>query len=288
MSRITRYIRSTHFYSVFKTLTKPFDARDICMTKTPDGWMATYAGDLAIGASIRNTGRFEENDIASVIALLQLKPIEKTFIDIGANIGTHSLYALRQGFARCVCIEPDADNFLLLKVNQALNGVEGSCINLNCAVASQTGTAILAHNPVNFGDHRLVAAAHGQLEAKTAGQTIVPTLSFDGLFEAAKINPSSVGLIWIDTQGYEGDVLENASLLKHHAIPAVIEFWPYGLAQSGGYSKLRHFLATGVDLQFVRLGDGVGSNCTIEMLDQYYEAHRFNVNKHTDVLIRPL
>src|SRR5262245_41486917 len=72
-----------------------------CITPTDFGYVITYTVDDTIGESIPQIGRFFGADVGRALRLLNRlgRPIRaSTFLDIGANIGTFSLYALKHGF----------------------------------------------------------------------------------------------------------------------------------------------------------------------------------------------
>jgi hypothetical protein len=100
---------------------------DLWVTKAQVGYLVSYMADKVIGELIRSNGHFQEEEIFHAIQLLAKLGHSvrlTTFVDVGANIGTHTLWALRYGFESAVCIEADADNFRLLRVNQILNDME--------------------------------------------------------------------------------------------------------------------------------------------------------------------
>jgi FkbM family methyltransferase len=289
MSRFSKFYRTTRAFAAWQALSTIQRPDDIYMTRTPNGWMATFAGDKVIGDAIRRHGHFEEADVATAMHLLKTDTVKRgTFIDIGANIGTHGLFALQSGFKRCVSIEPDDQNFKLLKLNQVLNDRDQQCINLQCAISNQTGEVQLHLSSTNYGDHQL---ASGKVETNALNQQsqtkTIKTIAFDEIFNVTGTDPNDVGLVWIDTQGHEGSVLSNASTLKSHSIPAVIEFWPHGLARSGGYNQLRSFVSQGVSLSYVRQHEVAGTVCTLDTLDAYYEAHKASESVHTDIMVIP-
>lgn len=269
---------------------------DICIAKAKIGYMATYAADRVIGECLRTVGQFGEGDIEHAIQLYNHlgASVDKTlFLDIGANIGTHTLFALCHGFTNAICVEADAGNFKLLRVNQILNGLDARCVNVLAAASDAPGTLVLEKSPVNFGDHRIrlkqvgSSSIHGESNWAISE---VPAVPIDCILAENGVSPTEVGLAWIDTQGHEGHVLSGASQLLAAGTPIVFEFWPYGLARSGSYSKLRHLLANGgrkiYDLrQFIATGQAE----PITNLDTLYEAfiaqESIHISPHTDLLL---
>lgn len=211
----------------------------LAVTDTPDGPFLTAREDQVIGGSIRSSGAFQENEVAAALEALRARgrPVRGgVFLDIGANIGTHSVFALRHGFERAICFEADADNFRLLRANQVLNGLDHRATNHRVALAAEDGTVTMERSPFNHGDHRVRidgvdAGAHGEGDWSTVS---VPARRLDGFVEDGSLPLDAVGLAWIDTQGYEGHILSGAGRLLEADIPMVIEFWPYGLDRTGG------------------------------------------------------
>ena len=174
----------------------------------------------------------------------------KYFIDVGANLGTHTLYALREaGFERALAIEPDPRNLPLLRANLALNGVDGRGTVLPFAVAASQGWIELFQSEINWGDNRT-----SPTEGEGWARTRVPTTSLDQVLKDSGFDP--VGLtIWIDVQGAEYSVLQGASETLASDADVVIEFWPHELSRIGQLNNMVHAL-TGLNRKLVRLDDG--------------------------------
>jgi FkbM family methyltransferase len=116
----------------------------------------------------------------------------RTFVDVGANIGTHTIWALRNGFENAICIEADVENFKLLRVNQILNGVEKNCSNVLAAVSHENGTSLLELSPSNFGDHRLrLSREHVRRDAYDESQRQIQEITtrrLDTIVESIGVN----------------------------------------------------------------------------------------------------
>ncbi len=256
--------------------------------------MATFAADKIIGASIRQTGKFQEDAILKVIDFIGHNADKcPVFLDIGANIGTHSIFALHNGFSKAICVEPEPNNFMLLRVNQILNSVEDRCANVQAAISFENSTVKMELCDTNYGDHRILAsdAAEGNAFNESARQTIdIQTMTLDGLLAHCAVDPKDIGLIWIDTQGHEGHVLSKADLVENANVPVVLEFWPYGLQRSSGYPLLRQFLqrhARIYDLSKTLAGQ---RRLSIKTIDRLYEANAYGDKAaywHTDFLVMP-
>ena len=214
------------------------------------GPMLTYDADMVIGQSLRTSGTFQESKISDVSQFLSKKHNfrPETFIDIGANIGTHLVYALKEaGYQVGVGAEPDVNNYRLLVCNVLLNGLEGRTSLFNLALSDEAGWAELELSTENFGDHRIRnavdkhAVTFGENERKSYQ---VPKTHAGRWLDDVACDPQST-LIWVDTQGHEGHVFRCFLGDQAHATPQymVAEFWPYGLERSGGKNSYLEYLA---------------------------------------------
>ncbi|MGI9628881.1 MAG: FkbM family methyltransferase [Longimicrobiales bacterium] len=144
----------------------------------------------------------------------------KAFIDVGANIGTQSLYAMLSGkFGRAVAFEPEPGNLALLERNVADNGLEGPVEVAQMALGSRSGTATLLLHPTNLGAHSITS---GRVE-EPAGQLPVPVETLDQAMADRGLAPSEVGLIWLDVEGAEADVVSGMTHLLSQGVPVVFE-----------------------------------------------------------------
>lgn len=175
------------------------------------------------------------------------KPEQGSFVDVGANIGSTTVYALlHHRFKRAIAFEPEPRNYRLLLRNLFINGVSnGRAIALPYAISDVPENLLLELSPTNFGDHRLRLCSINEATKKNHAyredlrKTIqVGTVALDSLLDRYKVAP--VSLLWIDAQGAEGHILAGASqLVKENPVPTVIEFWPYGLKRSKGVKLLK-------------------------------------------------
>ena len=132
--------------------------RLVQLARASYGPMLTFEADTVIGHSLRTTGTFQEAKIQEVSQFLVRKYAfqPETFVDIGANIGTHLVFALKEaGYQEGFGIEPDVNNFRLLLCNVLLNGLEGRTSLFNLALSDDIGWAELELSTENFGDHRI-------------------------------------------------------------------------------------------------------------------------------------
>ncbi len=169
---------------------------------------------------------------------------DMTFIDIGANVGLYSALALSTpGFrGRVLAIEPHAESRLYLQKTIEGNGgnAGGAAQICELAASDSPGTLTLYKNPENKGDNRLYPDPMLRGEERIAADTLDNICGRYGIAAAQFIK--------IDVQGAEAQVIRGAQGLIGASSDCVLmtEFWPYGLARSGGdglaYLQLLHAL----------------------------------------------
>ncbi len=165
-------------------------------------------------------------------------------LDIGANIGHISIPLLEQGILlHAIAWEPDPENFKLLKCNVMLNGLEEKVTLYNLALGRDSGKTLKFElSEDNFGDHRIrVRDDSGKYYEKSRKIIEVKSETLDSYIDTFRQENLSGNqlILWIDVQGYEGEVLAGARTLIDQMKPAIgMEFWPYGLDRAGGIDSL--------------------------------------------------
>lgn len=148
----------------------------------------------------------------------------RTFLDVGANIGVYALPAVSElGFARSVAYEPDPGSFELLATNIERNGLGDRVAAFNAALSNHAGELTLRLGTANAGDNRIVNAAAPGTRGSAATVT-VPAFTFDDEVAAGRIPLDDLGLVWLDVQGHEREVLLGARSLLESDAPIVLEY----------------------------------------------------------------
>ena len=245
--------------------------------------------DLEIGRVVFATGGYERLYMARAVeemARLGFQPAGRTFVDIGANIGTSTIDALLEfGFARAVCFEPEKRNFRLLAANVALNGLEDRVQAYPTALSDEAGLRLLNTSATNRGDNRIIAADQS-IRDGCENIVEVECRRFDDLVDDGSITLDEVGLIWLDAQGHEPSVLKGAGKAMAAGIPVVMEYLPAALQASGTLGALeamiREHYTTVIDLH--RLSAGLGNDVLLKAAD--IARLREMVDRgHTDLLL---
>ncbi|MEM3087838.1 MAG: FkbM family methyltransferase [Candidatus Bathyarchaeia archaeon] len=141
-----------------------------------------------------------------------------TFLDIGANVGGYTVRACKKG-VKTIAIEPDPDNYRLLKLNLRLNHCTNSIV-LNMAAGSKREIRQLHfgrdNSPAGYSviPDKFAGTVKCSVEVKPVDIAIAPLLD-DGWIDLVKI----------DVEGFEVEVIKGAlNLLKRtrHIIVEVI------------------------------------------------------------------
>ncbi len=173
------------------------------------GDFAYNRNDIYIGRSLEKYGEFSEMEVE---LFQQLCREGDTVIEVGANIGTHTIpLAKRVGATgQVIAFEPQTSVFQLLSANVALNSLP----NVRClqvAVGAQAGQVRVPNLAVdqacNFGGLGLENAAQGQS---------VPLVALDATFQAGRLR-----LLKVDVEGMEQKVLLGAAQIIRSLRPAL-------------------------------------------------------------------
>ena len=177
--------------------------------------------DRVIGSWLLWRGKWQLEEIEQAIRILkQIDPEGGVFVDAGANIGTHTVYAMRSGyFSRSISFEPEPKNANLLRMNIAANGIEQSTV-VQSALGSGSKTATLHIHPRNKGAHSIGSSPCSD----STEQVSVPVVRLDDALSANNVQRDQIGLVWVDVEGAEFDVI--SGLGSYIGRPIALEFYP--------------------------------------------------------------
>ena len=179
------------------------------------GQFLFFRNDDPIGACLHYYGEWaqQEFDLFDLI----LKPTSNV-IDIGANIGTHSVYfSKRCNQGRVVSVEPQLFIFEILATNILLNG----CFNvipMHAACSSETKQMSMTNiNPfhgekINYGEFKI--------NSNDSNGILTNCIMLDSLMDYGKFD-----FIKLDVEGHEEEVLSGGKkLLDKHRPMMYVEF----------------------------------------------------------------
>ena len=194
-----------------------------------------------IQRQIAATGAFYEAEMLEDLRG-RLRP-GAVFLDIGANVGNHALFAAGVCGARVIACEPSPELARHCRDNAALNGLSDRIEVRVQGLGERAGRAHLVPGPAgNAGMARLLPAATGM-----AGEVEVVTL--DELVAAAGVAPAAIK---VDVEGMEAAVLRGArETLRRHRPTLYVEAATAGafldirlLLEEAGYVPAARFNAT--------------------------------------------
>lgn len=139
--------------------------------------------------------------------------IKPVLLDIGANLGHISIpLCLENYISKSLAVEPDMENYKLLKCNVILNGLEDKVILHNSALgALPNETLEFELSEDNYGDHRIkVTEDEGHYKEANRKVLKVKSTNLDSLI-TPDIQKGEL-LLWIDVQGYSGPRFLDRSL----------------------------------------------------------------------------
>ncbi|MEI7713949.1 MAG: FkbM family methyltransferase [Rhodospirillales bacterium] len=190
---------------------------------------------------IRGTQDFAKLEIALGLLHDAGRPPIDRLLDIGANIGTICIPAVRRGLiASAIGVEAVPAIAQLFAANLALNGVADKIGVVNAAVSAQAGDIVeIALNATNQGDNRVATARAAEDAAQFTGIVRVATTTIDDLLP----DGAETTLIWMDIQGHEGIALTGGKRSLAATPPLVLEFCPLLMQQADSYDALKTALA---------------------------------------------
>jgi len=154
---------------------------------------------------LKSTGRFYELELLDKVASL-LSPGD-IVADVGANIGTHSIFAAGICKARVVAFEPDEQTAAILRHNVELNGLQSSIRIEQIGLGARQGQARVALGEEhNRGMAKLVADEAGPVRIAALDE-----ICFDG----------PVRFLKIDVEGMEREVLEGSQRMLSRDRPVI-------------------------------------------------------------------
>jgi FkbM family methyltransferase len=158
-----------------------------------------------MGRMIRGNRSFYELDL--LMKCRELYIPGTAVIDVGANIGNHSVFFGTILNAPVYAFEPYAPNHDLLEINIAANALEGQVIPTNCALGDINGSgSIHPGPPTNLGTTS-VSFGIGETQVRTLDSLSIPT---------------PIGLLKIDVEGAETAVLRGATIIIQRWLPDIV------------------------------------------------------------------
>lgn len=187
-----------------------------------------------IGLVVNLDGRYESDSLEALERFLvqHLRiDTEAAVLDIGANIGNHSVFFSRI-FSKVFAFEPNPKVFNLLKFNSDGTNI----VPLAYGLSNENTILNFSIDPSNLGASRVVGESSQVV-------TLGPSSSIEvrRLDDESQIMDQSVSLIKIDVEGHELQVLQGAAGLIEAKRPIIV-FEQSADAFFDGASQVTEFL----------------------------------------------
>lgn len=173
--------------------------------------LASFSKDY-IAKEIFSNGLYEHSLLMALKKNFLLHIKDGTIIDVGANIGNHTVFFANMA-SKVISIEPNPACYYLIKANIAAN----SCANvtvLNKAVSETIGTAELT-----FDYQHTIGGTIEPTEIRQTDEVLeVETISLDSLLNQV----DKVQCLKIDTEGHEEKIIKGAKCLLKRDAPVVV------------------------------------------------------------------
>ena len=172
------------------------------------------------------TGRYR--DRLNQLVIRQVLQPGDLYVDVGANVGMHSLLASHRVGAngRVVAIEPNPTTFRALQLHAMLNNVDNITL-LNLGVSDHEGKTDLIGDPSHSGGYSAVDHGHGMDRIEIQLERL------DRIIRAEDLNRPRV-LVKIDVEGYECDVLSGMKrILDRRNVVVSLEVTPAWIERAG-------------------------------------------------------
>ena len=123
----------------------------------------------------------------------------KTFIDIGANIGTTSISCINRDYSeKVIAFEPDPLNYQQLQYNLGLNNINSKINSFPFGLSSKNTKGFLSRSNFCAGDTQV------SIGYSSPSENEIQLYKLDDITFKQKIEPTH---LWLDVQGHEFFVL---------------------------------------------------------------------------------
>ena len=140
------------------------------------------------------------------------------FIDVGAHIGRYSIRLGKNANIKVIAIEPEKNNFLLLKKNIYLNNLT-NITAINKGVYSSPGNIPFYLADSGEGTHSVF------MQTDKLTETSIPVDTLDNMVDKLNLH-DRISKVKIDVEGAELEVLKGAKKILETSHPSlVIEIW---------------------------------------------------------------
>ena len=208
-------IRRNKRYFIFDYLLEKINYRRACHNINKYPRLAVYSFDH-IGLLVNQYGIVEKETLEDTFYFLSKnKLFDPTgiCIDVGANIGNHSIY-FSKIFRKVISFEPAKKIYQLLEINtQDHENIK----TYNIGLGSESCSKTINYNKLNLGNSKIYEIGSPEYDKDSLLLEEVKIESLDNLFLESE---EKISMIKIDIEGYESFVFKGGkkTILKHKPI----------------------------------------------------------------------
>ena len=241
------------------------------LIKTAVGYMVCSASDYALLACLIDTGDLE---LGTRLLIQRFIKAGDVFVDVGANIGIHTLAAARamEGQGKLIAFEPFEPTKRMLEKTLWINGFTNITEIHQAAVSNISGHRSLYLGRTS-GHHSLFPLKD---DANHTQSTVeVPVVRLDESIPSDQ----KIDLMKIDVEGAELEVIESGSslILKNPNIALIVEFGPEHLRRTKCSFKkwINTFTKLGLTYRVINTHTGILEKWTTDQLKQVVSVNLF-------------
>ena len=172
-----------------------------------------------IGLKINLEGRYE-NDLLLVLKEFIKEKIPNSgnlsLIDIGANIGNHSIF-FSEFFKKVYAFEPNPLTYEILNINSNFNVRKKNIITYKLGLSDQQGKTFFRINRLNMGGSCIIYPKENRLNS-----TDVIEIQISCADKIEELRNENIGCIKIDIEGHELRILIGAENIIKRNKPIII------------------------------------------------------------------
>lgn len=210
--------------------------------------------DAVIGNSIKNLGVWAEDDLEFFARHINEGD---TILDIGANIGHHTVYFSKAvgRTGQVISFEPQLAIFRYASANAVVNGCDNVTILQGC-LGDAEGQVRMP--PVSYDEQTNFGALGVSIRDDERGE-LVPTWTLDALLERGTLQVAKIDFVKIDVQSFELFVLRGAHKTLQTYKPRIfLEISPYWMKERGyDYTEVYDLLRE-IGYRFSHFHEGAG------------------------------
>lgn len=235
-----------------KLVLDALDSKVTAITLDGGDHIITFAPHELVGRHVYTKGHFDRDRVEELVSILDERHLipagGATIVEVGANIGTQTVYFCKTGkVRRLLAIEPDPRNLKMLARNIEDNDLSNVVSVAPVAISDEEGVAMLHRSSGNHGVSSFFPTGHDLEPVTVSTRPLGPLLSEHAIAE------TDVSLVWMDIEGAEPIACRSMTPLLSRRVPLMIEFSPAIYGEQGSRDFIA-FLASYYErcIQFMR------------------------------------